>query len=93
MIVGDAPPEAVVALEVIVAALRRTNCAPLTDTASWSEAIYWAQAQPAYENDLKDTDAVGRDRQRIIGEACLHCADAVMILRSEPTDLFSFSFR
>lgn len=77
-VLGDAPQTATVAAQVILDAaqvildnVRDLRCAPLSDQRAWSQAIAWALAQPALADPTALEVPRGRERERVVGAACL----------------------
>lgn len=70
-VLGDAPQLATAAAQVILDNVRGLRCAPLSDQRAWSQAIAWALAQPALADSTALKPPLGRERERIVGAACL----------------------
>jgi hypothetical protein len=70
-VLGEAPQSAAVAAQVILDDLSDVRCAPLLDQQVWSNAIAWALEQPALYDPTSLRVSAGRERERIVGEACL----------------------
>jgi hypothetical protein len=68
---GDAPQLAAAAAQVILDNVRDLRCAPLSDQRAWSQAIAWALAQPALADPTALVAPLGREREWIVGAACL----------------------
>jgi hypothetical protein len=70
-ILGDAPQLAAAAVRVVMDDLGGVRCAPLSDKQAWSKAIAWALRQPALANPTALQVPLGREREKVVGEACL----------------------
>jgi hypothetical protein len=70
-VLGDAPQQAAVAAQVIMDDLRGVRCAPVSDQHAWAKAIAWALAQPALADPITLQVPLGREREKMVGEACL----------------------
>lgn len=70
-VLGDAPQAATAAAQIILDNVRDHRCAPLSDQRAWSQATAWALAQPALADPTTPGVPLGRERERVVGEACL----------------------
>ncbi|WP_448035157.1 hypothetical protein [Bradyrhizobium liaoningense] len=70
-VLGDCPEPAVTAARIILEEVRDVRCAPLQDQKAWMRAIAWARAQPAFTEVSLKRAMPGREREHIVGAACL----------------------
>lgn len=70
-VLGDVPRLAAVAARLILNEIEAQRCAPLSDHDAWSQAIAWAVEQPAFSDPAALASSLLRDRETIVGEACL----------------------
>jgi hypothetical protein len=70
-VLGDVSPLAAAAAQVILDDLHGVRCTPISDERAWSKSIAWALAQPALANPDALKVPLGREREQIVGEACL----------------------
>lgn len=70
-VLGDAPPLAAAAARLILNAIEAQRFAPLAEHNAWSQAIAWAVTQPALRNPDALASLSFRDRETIVGDACL----------------------
>lgn len=68
---GDVRPEAVKALQVVLGATKDARCEPFSNLHAWSSSLAWALAQPSFSDPSSIAGPLGRDRERIVGAACL----------------------
>ncbi len=70
-VLGDAPRLAAAAARLIVDEHVEQRFAPLSDLDAWAQAIAWAVKQPALSDPAALASASFRDREEIVGAACL----------------------
>ena len=70
-ILGDAPQAATAAAQFILDNMRGSRFSPLSNGRSWSQAIAWALAQPNFADLTTLEVPLGREREKVVGEACL----------------------
>lgn len=70
-VLGDAPQAAAATIQIILGEIRDVRCAPLEDQDAWTQAIAWARMQPAIADAAKLEVPLGREREAVVGAACL----------------------
>lgn len=70
-VLGDCPEAAAIAARIILDEIRDARCAPLQDQKAWMQAIAWARAQPVFAEAAQKGVTPGREREFIVGAACL----------------------
>jgi hypothetical protein len=70
-VLGDVSQLAAAAAQLVLDDSRESRCAPLSDYRAWSEAIAWALVQPTLASRDAFKVPLGREREQIVGEACL----------------------
>lgn len=68
---GDAPHEAGLAARLVLDEIRDLRCAPFEDHEAWTRAVAWARAQPAFAEAIFPDAPRGREREAVVGAACL----------------------
>lgn len=69
-VLGDAPQLAATAAQIILDGMDGDRCVSPSNESAWAQAISWALTQPALAEPNNLTVPVGRDRERVVGEAC-----------------------